>query len=49
MPAAPMQNIREKEGHSVARYLNRTTADTFWKRDTGTALAGRLVDATSAP
>lgn len=46
VPAARMQNIREKEGHRVARYLNRTTADTFWKRDTGMALAGRLVDAT---
>lgn len=24
-----------RTGHSVARYLNRTTADTLWKRDTG--------------
>ncbi|MET9695151.1 hypothetical protein ABZY81_43465 [Streptomyces sp. NPDC006514] len=45
--AARMQNIRESGStHSVAGHLNRRTAETFWKHATGTALVGRLVDAT---
>ncbi|MFJ3520786.1 hypothetical protein [Streptomyces sp. NPDC090131] len=45
--AARMQNIRESDStHTVAQYLNRLTADTSWKQATGTALVGRLVDAT---
>ncbi|WP_406368182.1 hypothetical protein [Streptomyces sp. NBC_01546] len=45
--AARMQNIRESDStHTVAQHLNRLTADTSWKQATGTALVGRLVDAT---
>ncbi len=45
--AARMQNIGESDGtHAVARHLNRLTADTSWKEASGTALVGRLVDAT---
>ncbi len=47
LPAARMQNIRESDStHTVAQHLNRLTADTSWKQATGTALMGRLVDAT---
>ncbi|MFI1651334.1 hypothetical protein ACH4XT_31010 [Streptomyces avidinii] len=47
LPAARMQQIRESDStHTVARHLNRLTADTSWKQATGTALVGRLVDAT---
>ncbi|MFF3089983.1 hypothetical protein ACFVRB_33845 [Streptomyces nojiriensis] len=45
--AARMHKIGESAGtHVVARHLNRLTADTSWKQATGTALVGRLVDAT---
>ncbi|MFE6840222.1 hypothetical protein ACFVFI_36030 [Streptomyces sp. NPDC057705] len=30
----------------MARHLNRLTTGTSWKQATGTALVGRLVDAT---
>lgn len=45
--AARMQNIHESDStHTVAQHLNGLTADTSWKKATGTALVGRLVDAT---
>ncbi|MEU9088207.1 hypothetical protein [Streptomyces sp. NPDC048357] len=44
-----MQNIGESDGtHTVAGHLNRLTADTSWQEASGTALVGRLVDATLA-
>ncbi|MFD9618052.1 hypothetical protein ACFWB2_12325 [Streptomyces virginiae] len=47
LPAARTQNIHESDStHTVAWQLNRLTADTSCKQATGTALVGRLVDAT---
>ncbi|WP_328792710.1 hypothetical protein [Streptomyces sp. NBC_00273] len=47
LSAARMQNIRKGESrHSVVRHLNRLTVGTSWKQAPGTALVGRLVDAT---
>ncbi|WP_406083394.1 hypothetical protein [Streptomyces virginiae] len=45
--AARMQNIRASDStHTVAQHLNRLTVYSSWKQATGTALVGRLVDAT---
>ncbi len=45
--AARMQQLGERDGtDTVAQHLNRLSADTSWQEATGTALAGRLVDAT---
>ncbi|MFJ7586887.1 hypothetical protein ACIQZO_05725 [Streptomyces sp. NPDC097617] len=45
--AARVQNIGESGGsQTVARHLNHLSADTSWQEVTGTALVGRLVDAT---
>ncbi|MET9694426.1 hypothetical protein ABZY81_39460 [Streptomyces sp. NPDC006514] len=44
-----MQQVGESDStHTVARNLNRLTADSSWRRATGTALVGRLVDAALA-
>ncbi len=45
--AARMQQVGESDGaHTVAQHLNRLTTDTSWQEVSGTALVGRLVDAT---
>ncbi|WP_328959540.1 hypothetical protein [Streptomyces virginiae] len=45
--AARMQQIRASDStHTVAQHLNRLTVYSSWKQATGTALVGRLVDAT---
>lgn len=49
--AARMQQLGETTGtgtDTVARHLNRLRADTSWQEASGTALVGRLVDATLA-
>ncbi|MFJ3728854.1 hypothetical protein ACIPYQ_40725 [Streptomyces sp. NPDC090045] len=44
-----MQQLGERDGtDTVAQRLNRLSADTSWQEATGTALVGRLVDATLA-
>ncbi|MFE5720451.1 hypothetical protein [Streptomyces erythrochromogenes] len=45
--AACMQQLGEQDGtDTVAQHLNRLTTSTSWQEATGTALVGRLVDAT---
>ncbi|MFJ3728845.1 hypothetical protein ACIPYQ_40665 [Streptomyces sp. NPDC090045] len=47
--AARMQQLGERDGtDTVAQHLNRLTSETSWQEATGTALVGRLVDATLA-
>ncbi|MFD5624376.1 hypothetical protein [Streptomyces yangpuensis] len=42
-----MQQLGEYDGTgTVARHLNRLTSVASWQEATGTALVGRLVDAT---
>ncbi|MCX5309210.1 hypothetical protein OG304_38270 [Streptomyces sp. NBC_00160] len=48
--AARMQQLGEHHGtDTVAQHLNRLTTGTSWQEATGSALVGRLVDATSCP
>ncbi|MFD5065968.1 hypothetical protein ACFWNO_47870, partial [Streptomyces sp. NPDC058394] len=45
--AARMQQLGERHGtDTVAQHLNRLTTGTAWQEVTGSALVGRLVDAT---